>query len=739
MLTKTLFPLPALAPFLMQPTKAGKLACYTILTMALGAASALAQAAATAQSSGATSIGTVHVDSQAAAGGGFVILPPADKGYAGERILSGTKTDTLARDVPQSLSIVTQQQILDQDIRGIGEALRYVPGVSIAQGETNRDAPIFRGNTSTSDFYIDGIRDDTQFFRDLYNIERVEVLKGANGLAFGRGGSGGVINRVTKQANWSPVNEVLLQGGLYNNFRGQFDVGSGLNNRLAVRLTGVYETTDSYRDYSYIERWGLNPTASFQLSSDTLITLGYEHFYDARLADRGIPSYQGRPVDVPRSRFFGDPERSPVTADVDAITFAIEHQFGNGLILRNRFRYADYDKFYQNIFPGAVNASGTMVQISGYNNATKRQNYFNQTDLTYYFSTGSLQHTLLGGVELARQDTDNRRLTAFFGPNITTRLVPLSAPTINAPVSFAPLASDANNEGRAQVAAFYIQDQIELSPHFQAIVGVRYDRFEVDFTNRQAASTFDVDDNLVSPRFGLIYKPKDTVSIYASYSQSYVPRAGEQLASLTPSNATFDPEKFANYEIGAKWDIRPGLAFTLALYRLDRSNVVIPDPLNAARSLLVNGQRTEGVEVNLTGNITQAWSIIASYAYQDGKLTATASSTAQKGARLPQLPKNSFALWNRYDFSKQWGVGLGIIHQGNRFTSTNNVGLAAPVILPDFTRVDGGIFYTFSPRLSGQVNVENIFNTHYALNAHNDNNITPGGPASFRVTLKAQF
>src|SRR3546814_76248 len=195
----------------------------------------------------------------------------------------------------------------------------------------------------------------------------------------------------------------------------------------------------------------------------------------------------------------------------------------------------------------------------------------------------------------------------------------------------------------------------------------------------------DVCSSDLSPRAGLIYKPAEPVSIYASYSRSFLPRAGEQLASLSLTNQALDPESFTNYEVGAKWDLRPDLSSTIAVYRLNRSNVVVSDPVDPSRSVLVDGQYSKGVELGLSGRLTEAWSVMGGYAYQEGELTETQSSTARKGATLAQLPRHSASLWNRYDFSPQWGVGLGAIYRSSVYTSTDNT-----VTLEGFTRLDGG-------------------------------------------------
>jgi catecholate siderophore receptor len=662
------------------------------------------------------------------------------KGYAAERSVSATKTDTPLRDIPQSISVVTQDLIRDQAMLNMGDVVRYIPGFGMAQGEGNRDAPILRGSASTADFFVDGLRDDVQYFRDLYNVERVEGLKGPNAMIFGRGGSGGLINRVTRQADWNDVGEVSLLLGSWSNRRATADFGTAVSDNVAFRVTGMYENSDSYRDGVSIERYGVNPTFALRAGDNTRITLGYEHFKDDRTADRGIPSLGGRPLETDPSTFFGDPDLSPTWAKVNAFSALIEHDFGNGALLRNRTRYADYDKFYQNVFPGAVNAANATVSISAYNNMTTRQNLINQTDLNFAVETGGVTHKFLAGVELANQDTDNFRETGYFpaaapgGAERTAVSVPLSNPRSNLPIVFRQAASDADNESTAKTAAVYVQDQIEFSPQWQAIVGLRYDNFKVDFHNNRNNSDIDSSDGQVSPRAGLIYKPDEPVSLYASYSIAYVPRAGEQLASLSPTNAAFDPEKFKNLEIGAKWDFTPALSATAAVYRLDRSNVVAPDPADPTQSILVKGQRVKGVELGLSGQLTQNWRIIGGYAWQDGEVLQTQSATVQAGATLAQVPRNTFSLWNRYDFSPRWGAGLGTLYRSPVFASTDNL-----VELPGFTRFDGALFFRVSENIDTQLNIENLLDRKYYASAHSNNNITPGSPRAFRFSLNARF
>lgn len=709
--------------------------------LACTAIPASAQPAAT----GADSAGADAVLASDAGVGGAATLPPtvvtglraAAMGYQAQRTTTATRTDTPLRDVPQSVTVTTQQAIRDLSMQNLQDVLRYTPGAGFAQGEGNRDTPVLRGNSTTASLFVDGIRDDVEYYRDLYNVDRVEVLLGPNAMIFGRGGAGGVVNRVTKQANWDQIREVRLQAGSFDNRRATFDLGQGITENAAFRVTGMYEDSESYRDGVEIRRYGINPTAAFRVGDSTTIRIGYENFRDERVADRGVPSFRGRPLRTGVSTYFGDPNNSPVHANVNAVNLWAEHRFENGVTLRNHARYAIYDKFYQNIFPGAVNAAGTAVSLAAYNNATKRENLFNQTDALFSLHTGPIRHNLLVGVELSRQVTDNFRNTGYFtaiGPNATSFTTPLDRTRIRTPVSFRQSATDANNSGTATGAAIYVQDQVELLPQLQLIAGLRYENFDVDFRNNRTGERFDATDNPVSPRVGLVYKPVEPVSLYVSYSNSYLPRAGEQLSSLSLTNQALKPEEFTNYEVGAKWDVNPGLSLTAALFRLDRTNVATVDPTDVTRLVLVEGQRTKGFELGLRGRVTEAWSVLGGYAYQDGEITGTQSATIVKGNAVPFQSRNTFSLWNRYDFTPWFGAGLGIINQSSYFPSADN-----QVRVPGFTRVDGALFWTISERWLAQVNVENLFGAKYYPVAHSNNNITPGAPFFARFALTARF
>lgn len=652
--------------------------------------------------------------------------------YQTESINSATKTLTPLRDIPQAITVVTKGQIKEQMLMSISDVVRYMPGITAHQGENNRDDVVIRGNRSSADFFLNGVRDDVQYYRDLYNLERVETLKGPNAMIFGRGGGGGVINRVTKEAVFSPLRELYLQGGSFSNKRVEGDFDQPLNDKFAFRLNGMYERSGSFRRFVDLERYGLNPTFTFLPGKKTKITIGYERFHDERTADRGITSFQGRPADVPIDTFYGNPEDSHVRAGVNILSGTIDHQAGK-LNIRNRTQFGDYDRFYQNYVPGAVNAAKTLVTLTAYNNATNRQNLFNQTDLTYAVSTGRIRHTLVGGVELGRQRTNNLRNTGFFNNVSTSIQAAFDDPTISTPITYRQNATDADNRLRLNLAAGYLQDQIELSRYVQVVVGVRYDYFDLKYHNNRNGDDLRRIDNLVSPRVGVVVKPVEELSLYGSYSVSYLPSAGDQFASLTTITQQVEPEKFTNYEFGVKWDVRRYLSLTSAIYRLNRTNTRATDPNDPTRIIQTGSQRTNGFEVGITGNITRAWSVAGGYAYQDAYINS-ATTAAVAGKQVGQVPHQTLSLWNKYQILPRLGAGLGIIYRSDMFATVDN-----SVVLPGYTRADAAVFYSFNERWRLQGNIENLSNRKYYTNADSNTNISPGTPRAVRVGLIARF
>lgn len=656
------------------------------------------------------------------------------EGYAVESTATATRTDTELEDTPQSIAIITRQAIEDLAMDSIGDVLRYVPGATMAQGEGHRDAPTIRGQATTADFFTDGVRDDVQYFRDLYNLERVEVLRGPNAMIFGRGGGGGVINRVTKTPFSSVERGLSLELGSFDHRRATLDLNQPLGAMASGRLNLLYENSESYRDFVGLERWGINPTVAFTPNEQLSLVFSYEHFEDERTVDRGVPSYLGRPLATDVSTFFGDPDQSYSTAVIDWLSAGVQWVGWNGLIIRNRTVYAAYDKFYQNVFPGAVGGGGTTVSISAYSNLTERQNLFSQTDFILETRTGSISHRLLAGFELGRQDSHNFRETGYFGGTATSIVVPVASPTLfGTPIDFRQSATDADNDGVATIFGLYVQDQIQLTPQWQIVAGLRFDSFGLDLTNNRTGARFERTDEMVSPRLGLIYQPTEALSFYASYARSFLPASGDQFSSLSATTLTLEPEDFTNYEVGARFEPVQGLMLSAALYRLERTNTTANDPLNPGVIVQTGEQRTEGLELGISGRVTDRWEIMGGYAWQDAKIIS-ATTLAPAGRTIPLVPEHSASLWNRYQIDDQWAAGLGVIHQGEVYAGIDNA-----VTIPSFTRVDAAVFYDVTDRVRVQLNVENLLDIDYWSTAHSNNNITPGSPRAFRVSLTTTF
>ncbi len=662
----------------------------------------------------------------------LTVVGMRNRGYGAARISSATKTETPLRDVPQSVSLVTHELIADQAMQGMGDVVRYIPGITMGQGEGHRDAPTIRGNSTTADFFVDGVRDDVQYLRDLYNVERVEALKGSNAMIFGRGGGGGVLNRVTREAQWTPTRVVTLEGGSFDHRRGTVDVGQGVGSALALRFNGMYENSGGFRDQASLERYGINPTMALALGTRTTIRAGYELFSDHRSVDRGLPSFNGRPSDADITTFFGNPDSSYSRVRVHSASGVLEHRTRGGITLRNRTRYATYDKFYQNSYPGAVNPSGTRVALSAYNNGTDRANLFNQTDVVVEAATGPLRHTLLAGAEIGRQQTENYRETGYYNNTATSFSAPINQPTVATPIAFRQSATDADNRARVSVAGVYVQDQVELTRFLQVLGGVRFERFDIDFVNRRNGQVLDRRDDMVSPRAGLVLKPVQPVSLYGSYSVSYLPSAGDQFSSLTATTETLEPERFTNREVGAKWDVRPSFALTGAIYRLDHTNTSAPDPVDPKKTVQTGSQRSTGWELGASGEVTEAWQVVAGFASQHAEITST-TRAAKAGQLVPLVPHRTFALWNRVQLFPALGVGVGVVRQSEMFAAIDNT-----VTLPGFTRADAALFLRLGARASAQLNVENVLDERYYATSHGNNNIMPGASRTVRVSVSTR-
>ena len=663
-----------------------------------------------------------------------IIVTGVSDGYLATNTVTATKTDTPLMNIPQTINVVTRDQLDDQAHHSLADILRYVPGTTVGQGEGNRDQITLRGQNTTADFFLDGVRDDVQYYRGLYNIERVEILKGPYALIFGRGGGGGIINRVQK----SPLSDDIIYAGQASiNSFGAYDISADVNAPLsdvaAVRINAVYENLDSHRDFVGGERYAWNPYVAFKLNDAWKLGLSYEYVHDNRTTDRGIPSIAtaagqpNRPIAGYRDQFFGVPDVNYTQLQAHIAKLRLDGALASNVSFSGTILYGDYDKIYLNVYPnGAVTAQNGTVALAAYSDPTQRENFIAQANLVWDVETGALTHKILVGSEYGDQKSANRR----FNGTLSTPTISLANPLFPT-VTFNALSRDTVSD--VKFFSTYVQDQISFGEHIDVVAGLRYDNFDIEGIDLLPAvdRPFARKDEKVSPRLGLIFKPQENISLYGSYSQSFLPRSGDQFLALTVTQQNLAPEKFTNYELGAKWDVRPNLNMTLSVFQLERSNATTPDPSDPVASINVGTTRTQGAELSVTGNVTSSWQVHGGYSYQDAVLAGNDS------VRLGQVPRHQASLWNRYDLSDQFAAGLGIIHQSSQFAAIRTVSNTTK--LPAFTRLDAALYYDLSDALQLQLNIENLLNTDYFSDAHNNNNISTGAPLNARVTIRAKF
>ena len=659
--------------------------------------------------------------------------------------VNALKSPTPVIDVPQSLSIITADQILQQGFTSIGDIIDYTPGVNTSQGEGHRDAVVFRGVRSTADFFIDGVRDDVQYYRPLYNLEQVEILRGPNALLFGRGGTGGILNRVTKKAD---LDEGFTgyQASLdsFGAFGGQIDGNLVLSDTAALRVNAMYESLENHRDFYDGDRFGINPTARFMLSPKTTLDVSYEYVDHERFIDRGIPTgANGEPVEAFEDIVFGDPELNTTELEAHLLRAMVQHRFSENLKGRISAFYGDYDKLYQNFYASAFDPATNIVGIDGYVDTTQRQNLILSGDLIGQFETGAIGHTIVTGLEYIDTTNDNDRFnpewTGANGDDVEFFDVmrPLSfRGGVGTNASGNPTSmtfSDLNDRTAATVEVFsaYIQDEIEISDQLDVIVGARFDSFDISVDNLDPDNleTRARKDENISPRFGVVYKPMETISLYGSYSESFLPRSGEQFANINGNNNALDPDEFTNLEAGVKWDIQPGLSFTAAVFEIEQSSPQVAD--NDPSTLDVIDTETTGFEVQLQGQLSDRWFIATGYSYLDGEQV---NRTGATGLRPRELPENMFSLWTTYQVTARFGLGLGMTYQDESFINNSN-----SAVLPSYTRVDAAAYYAVNEDLRIQLNIENLTDELYFPNSHSTHQATVGAPLNAKVTISGRF
>ena len=647
--------------------------------------------------------------------------------------VTALKTPVPIIDVPQTLSIVTDDEIRIQGFRELGDIVRYTPGVNTSQGEGHRDSIVFRGVRSTADFYLDGVRDDVQYYRSLYNLEQVEILRGPNALLFGRGGTGGIINRVTKKA---VLDEQFGSFDMGADSFGAFDFAVDYNvstgEKSALRINFHSDTLENHRDYYDGDRYGFNPTFRLELSPATTLDLSYEHADHERFIDRGVPTLNGEPVEAFEEIVFGDTDTNLQTLRADIYRANLSHEFSDTRKGNLVVQYSDFQKMYKNYYASGYSGGDTFT-ADGYKDPTERTNLIISGNIVNEFQTGSAKHTLLVGAEIIDTENENYRYNTFF---ITTE-DDNEVFNITRPINFGVNAAGvrtyndftadlkSSTESDIEVTSLYIQDQIDVTDKFKILLGGRFDNFDITVRDIKKGTSESREDEEFSPRAGLIFKPQENVSLYVSYAESFLPRSGEQFKKLDANAARLDPDVYESTEIGVKWDIRPGLSFTASYF--DSEQTIATRDSDTGENSEIVGLQVDGIELELKGQVTEKLSLAIGYSDLDGETA--------KGGEPREIPEYTASLWATYEVNDRFGIGFGVTAQGESNIKNDKPGL----ILPDYTRVDFAAYYDLADDLSIQLNVENVTDELYFPHSHSTHQASVGEPLNARISLRKTF
>ena len=643
--------------------------------------------------------------------------------------VNALKTPVPILDVPQTVSIVTDVDIRKQGFREIGDIIRYTPGVNTSQGEGHRDSVVFRGVRSTADFFQDGVRDDVQYYRSLYNVEQVEILRGPNALLFGRGGTGGIINRVTKKA---VVGETFTAHDVGIDSFGAADIALDTNfqleNGAALRINLHSDTLANHRDHYDGNRVGFNPTMTIKVSPETTVFLSYEYADHERFIDRGIPTINGSPDESLSDIVFGNSSANVQTLEATIMRAQVEHTLSDTSKANFSFTSSSFDKLYQNIY--ASGYDGTLVTMDGYYDPTERDNTIMSANLVNELSLGGVVHTLLIGAEFIQTDNENLRYDANWSTtNDDNEIFNITRPmdfTVNSGGVATALdyVTKLNRQTASDISvtSIFIQDQIDLSDNWKLMVGGRLDDFDITVDDIKNGTSESRNDNTFSPRAGVIYKPQENVSLYLSYSESFLPRSGEQFKALSATSARLDPDVFESTEIGMKVALNENISLNAAYF--DSEQVRAERDNDTGETSEVRGLTVDGFEIELKGRVDDNLNLAIAYSDLSGETSS--------GGIPREIPEHTLSAFVAWEVNEKLSVGLGLTQQGESKIKDNTPGL----VLPEYTRVDLSAYYQVAPNLSVQMNVENLMDELYFPHSHSTHQASVGESVNSRVSLR---
>ncbi|AFY49091.1 TonB-dependent siderophore receptor [Nostoc sp. PCC 7524] len=652
---------------------------------------------------------------------------------------TGTRTDTPIRDIPQTIQVVPEEVIRDQKVTRLRDALLNVGGVLQDGGFAGTADQIgirgfFGGGLFGGGILVDGFKDGRSGIRETANVERIEVLKGPASVLYGGVEPGGVINLVTKQPLREPFFNAELSVGSFSTFRPSIDISGPLNSErtLLYRLNSVYETSNGFRDFNQdTQRFFISPILKWEIGKATNLTLQFDYLNDERPFDRGFLAFGEGILDTPLERFFGEPDDVRKVEEV-GLSYRLEHNFNDNWKIRNAFRYQSSDTFDYRAEPVSLNETTGILSRNFRSNDDYRETYTLQTDLVGKFTTGSINHTLLFGIDLARatQGGTQKRLPGGLTPSINVfnpvyNVIP--RPGLEALTNVVR-----DNQDTSDGLGIFLQNQIAFADNLKFLVGGRLDIVDQNSKDLRDGSESNQYDTAITPRLGIVYQPIEPVSLYASYSQSFQPNFG-----IRVDGSVLQPERGTQYEVGVKGEFLDGrLAATLAAYHITKSNIATTDPANPDFSIPIGKQRNQGIEFNVAGQISPGWNVIASYSYIDAEITEDNSGLA--GNRPANVPFNTASLWTTYELQRGslqgLGFGLGLFYVGDRLGDADNT-----YTIPSYLRTDAAIYYQRNNWRAG-INIQNLFNEKYFQGSNFGRvAIEPGAPltviGSFSVTF----
>jgi catecholate siderophore receptor len=648
------------------------------------------------------------------------------------------------KDTPQSITVLPEQLLEERAIFTLRDALRTVPGISLAAGEgggRQGDNLTLRGFPAGNDIYIDGARDLGQYGRDTFNLESVEVLKGPSAVLFGRGSTGGIINQVSKTPKLTPFYEFTGTVGNGPQGRVAVDVNQpiGPSGALRLNLMGFKGETVG-RDYVDQQRLGAAPSFGIGLNGPTRFIVSCYYLNDDNIPDYGFPYLLGKPVPVDRpvsSRiFYGIPNRDYEHDDVHIGTLRFEHDFNENVRLRNTLRLAMMDRGSLVSIPaivGTPTAATPLSAIQASRNGTQRSqqdtSVINTTDVVVKFNTWKFKHALVGGVEASHETSDVQRYT-FGGVPTAELLNPNNFPNLSAMTR----TKNFNGSSDATAVGVYAVDEMAITDQWKIMGGLRYDLFDARFRNRIAAQKFSRTDEALSPRAALVFLPTKEQTYYFSYGTAFNPSAEALVINL--NNAGTEPEKNESYELGAKFDLFNGmLGIRGAVFQINKTNARTTDPVLGVQ--VTDGrQRVRGFELEVVGQPLRGWNIFLGYAYLDSRVTESNDFQAGipvEGKRIANVPEHSASLWTTYDITNQWQVGGGAFFVDKRFANNNNVNEA-----PSYVRGDLTAAYRPIKPLELRFNVLNVADTTY-WDALHPGHAIPGVGRTFLLTGTWRF